>query len=60
MKTWRRKKFRQALPYLERLTELDPNDVFIWDLIGKIYANLGDVEKAEAAFKKADELRNKR
>jgi Flp pilus assembly protein TadD len=55
-----KEKFRQALPYLERLTELDPNDVFIWDLIGKIYANLGDVEKAEAAFKKADELRNKK
>ncbi|CUS82564.1 TPR repeat-containing protein [Candidatus Kryptonium thompsonii] len=52
-------KFRQALPYLERLTEIDPNDVFIWELIGKIYANLGEVEKAEQAFKKADELRSK-
>ncbi len=53
-------KFRQALPYLEKLTEIDPNDIFIWELIGKIYANLGEVDKAEAAFKKADELRSKK
>lgn len=53
-------KFRQALPYLERLTELEPNDVFIWELIGKIYANLGNIEKADQAFKKADELRGRR
>ncbi len=55
-----KEKFGQALPYLERLTEIEPNDVFIWELIGKIYANLGNVEKAEAAFKKADELRGRR
>lgn len=53
-------KFRQALPYLERLTEIDPNDIFIWELIGKIYANLGEVDKAQRAFEKADELRNKK
>ncbi|CUU00564.1 Tetratricopeptide repeat-containing protein [Candidatus Kryptobacter tengchongensis] len=55
-----KEKFKQALPYLERLTEIEPDDIFIWELIGKIYANLGEVEKAEQAFKKADELRNKR
>ncbi len=53
-------KFRQALPHLERLTEIDPDDIFIWELIGRIYANLGEVEKAESAFRKADELRSKR
>ncbi len=53
-------KFRQALPYLERLTEIEPDDVFIWELIGRIYANLGEVEKAEQAFKKADELRGRK
>lgn len=55
-----KEKFRQALPHLEKLTEIDPNDIFIWELIGRIYANLGEVEKANEAFKKADELRNKK
>lgn len=55
-----KEKFKQALPYLEKLTEVDPNDIFIWELIGRIYANLGEVEKAESAFKKADELRSKK
>jgi len=55
-----KEKFKQALPYLERLTEIEPDDAFIWELIGKIYANLGEVEKAESAFKKVDELRNKK
>jgi cytochrome c-type biogenesis protein CcmH/NrfG len=50
-------KFKQAQPYLERLLALKPTDPFMWDTLGKVYMNLNMKEKAEQAFKKADELR---
>lgn len=51
-------KYRLAIPYLEKVIEEKPNDVQIWELLGQVYANLGDVEKANSAYKKADDIRS--
>lgn len=50
-------KYRAAVPYLEKVSADKPNDVQIWELLGQVYANLGEVEKANAAYKKADDIR---
>lgn len=52
-----KKYFEQALVYLEQLTEINPNDFRTWERLGQVYAVLGMSDKAEEAFKKADELR---
>ncbi len=52
-----KEKFEKALPYLEKYVELHPDDGVVWDLLGRVYANLGMLDKSEEAFKKADELR---
>lgn len=50
-------KYRFAIPYLEKVIEDKPNDIQIWELLGQVYANLGELKKADAAYKKADEIR---
>ncbi len=50
-------KFKLALPYLEEYLKAKPDDVTIWELLGKVYANLGQTEKSKEAYKKADEMR---
>ena len=52
------KKFEAALPFLEKLVALKPNDVSNWELAGKLYTSTGKVDKAKEAFDKADKLRN--
>ncbi len=52
-----KEKFEKALPYLEKYVKLHQDDGVIWDLLGRVYANLGMLDKSEEAFKKADELR---
>lgn len=52
-----KEKYKAALPYLEKYLELKPNDLTSWELLGKVYANLGMNDKSMEAFKKADELR---
>ncbi len=52
-----KKYFEEAKNYLEQLSELAPDDYKTWERLGQVYAVLGMKEKAEAAFKKADELR---
>jgi tetratricopeptide (TPR) repeat protein len=54
-----KEKYRQAIPYLERFTQIDSNDVKIWDLLGKVYAILGMSDKAKEAYDKVDQLRKK-
>lgn len=49
-------KFEQALPHLERVTNVRPNDAGLWETLGRLYANLDRVEEAEAAFERADRL----
>jgi len=52
-----KEKFSLAIPYLERYLETNPNESAIWDLLGRVYANLGMEEKSIDAFKKADETK---
>ncbi len=52
-----KEKYQQALPYLEKSVELQPNDAPTWELLGKVYTVLGMNDDAQNAFNKADELR---
>ncbi len=48
--------YRKAVPYLEKAAELKPDNRNIWFNLGVAYIHLGEKEKGEQAFKKADEL----
>jgi tetratricopeptide (TPR) repeat protein len=50
-------KFKAALPYLEDYLAAKPDDVTIWELLGKVYANLGMTEKSKEAYQKADQMK---
>jgi len=50
-------KFNSAIPHMEKVVKMKADDAAMWDLLGKIYANVGQNDKAEAAYKKADSLR---
>lgn len=52
-----KQKYQQALPYLEKSVELQPEDAPTWELLGKVYTVLGMTDDAQNAFNKADELR---
>ncbi|MCW8811864.1 MAG: tetratricopeptide repeat protein [Ignavibacteriaceae bacterium] len=52
-----KQKYQKALPYLEKVVELDAKNPQMWELIGKVYSVLGMNDDANNAFKKADELR---
>ncbi|MDR3665606.1 MAG: tetratricopeptide repeat protein [Ignavibacteriaceae bacterium] len=50
-------KYRQAIPYLEHYTQIDSQDIKVWDLLGKVYAIVGMPDKAKDAYDKVDQLR---
>jgi tetratricopeptide (TPR) repeat protein len=50
-------KYEKALPLLEKYLKEKPNNPDVWELLGKIYANLGMNEKSKNAFDQADQLR---
>ena len=50
-------KYEAALPYLERVIQLNSKDASIWETLGKVYTRLGKTNDAENAFNKADSLR---
>lgn len=52
-----KEKFKQALPYIEKVSEEKQDDVQVWETLGTIYAQLGMQEKAVKAFDKADAIR---
>ncbi len=52
-----KEKYRQALPYLEKSVELQPDDAPTWELLGKVYTVLDMKDDAQNAFNKADSLR---
>ena len=52
-----KEKYQQALPYLEKSVELQPEDAATWELLGKVYTVLNMQDDAQNAFNKADELR---
>lgn len=55
-----KEKFKIALPYLEKMTRLKPEDPESWELVGRVYANLGMSKEATTAFERADTLRKKK
>ncbi len=50
-------KFEGAMQSLERLVEINPNEVAYWETLAKVYALLGKNDQAKDAFDKADSLR---
>jgi tetratricopeptide (TPR) repeat protein len=47
-----KEKFNMSLPFLEKVTELRPDDSQIWQTLYRVYVQLGMKEKAEATSKK--------
>jgi tetratricopeptide (TPR) repeat protein len=52
-------KFKKSIEYLEKLNEIKPNEIQVWDALAIAYGNAEMLDKAKAAIKKADELRKK-
>lgn len=50
-------KFEASLTPLNKFLELNPSDAAVWELLGKVYANLGRTEDSKQAFEKADQYR---
>jgi tetratricopeptide (TPR) repeat protein len=50
-------KFQNAIPYLEQYLTVKPNETRVWLSLGQVYANLGKKDKAEEAFKKAEQYK---
>jgi len=46
-------RFAEALPFLERAVERDPDDYMAWTLLGRARANTGDEEGALAALQRS-------
>lgn len=47
-------KFKLSLEPLKKYVELNPEDGKVWELLGKVYANLGMSDESKEAFEKAD------
>ncbi len=52
-----KEKFKEALPYLEQVTQIKPDDAQVWETLGTIYARLGQADKAQKALDQADKIR---
>ncbi len=50
-------KYRSAAPYLEKYLKIKPTEGRVWLSLGQVYANLGEKDKAEEAFKKAEQYK---
>lgn len=50
-------KYELALPLLEKYLTINKEESAIWDLLGKVYANLGMGDQSKDAFEKADMYR---
>ncbi|MBN1638726.1 MAG: tetratricopeptide repeat protein [Ignavibacteriales bacterium] len=51
-------KFEAAIPLLNKYLEMEPNEVAIWNLLGKVYGNLNMTDEAMKAFERAEQLMN--
>ncbi|HTX99263.1 MAG TPA: tetratricopeptide repeat protein [Bacteroidota bacterium] len=49
-------KFKLALPYLEKSSEVRPDDAALWQQLGRLYAIINQPDKSKAAFERADKL----
>lgn len=50
-------KFKATIPYLLKYLEIKPDESKVWISLGQVYANLGMKDKAEEAFKKAEQFK---
>lgn len=50
-------KFKATVPYLLKYLEVKPGEARVWISLGQVYANLGMKDKAEDAFKKAEQYK---
>lgn len=51
---------KQALPYLEKASDLKPESIEILDVLKTIYAKMGDYDKVKATKEKMDKLRQQK
>lgn len=51
------KKYKEALPLVEKALNLDETEWYIWDTRGEIYFNLGEFDKCVADLTKAIEIK---
>ncbi|MFH1941504.1 MAG: tetratricopeptide repeat protein [bacterium] len=49
--------FELSIPYLEKATQIQPDNANPWMYLGKAYIRVGMLEKGQAAFEKADSLK---
>jgi len=52
-----KQKYQAALPYLEKVVQMRPEEAPIWELLGRVYTIMDKTDEAQNAFNKADELR---
>jgi tetratricopeptide (TPR) repeat protein len=52
-----KKKFQEALPWMEKAVQIEKDNVKLWDALGRLYAVLGQSKKAEKALDEADKIR---
>jgi len=52
-----KEKFKEALPFMEKVAEIKKDDAQVWETLGTIYARLGDAERAVKALDQADKIR---
>ncbi len=50
-------KYKEALPYLEKVVKMKGDDASMWELLGRVYTILGKQDEATKAFNEADKLR---
>lgn len=53
---YRDKKFKQALPYLNKLEKINPKDTYHISMLGKVYYNIENLIEAKRYFKKLTRL----
>lgn len=51
-----KEKFKSAVTYFEKSAEMKKDDPFVWQQLGRLYANLNMPKEADAAYKKYDAL----
>lgn len=49
-----KEKFKLALPQFEKFLKVKPDEPAVWNLLAKVYANLGQNDKAKEAFDNAE------
>lgn len=48
--------FHKSIPKLEKSTQLKPDNANAWQLLGVAYVRVGEIEKGQEAFDKAEQL----